>query len=313
MLTHAQIKHMAERFLAWKLPDDFSPDGGVVFVPDREAHPSAWPTGTNLLNYTQAYQMIWHLAEGLPSAAPEPEERAPIPDRSALGLHGDEEPERANPVIASLVRDAQEAGGDDAADDAALRIASYISAAERSRREQFAESAKSSLPPALARPNRTNWGLEGLTRAEVDDVLETARLIPLDPFGGFTAPDPKNYRTAAREVVEGFEVAAYREADRGDGSRYGYRYSGHWSTPNWRHPDVKIERLFTEAQLRAALDDVPARLEIKRLRQGIALLANRINTEGSAHAQAIRAVDQMVLDVNKAARDLLAPKQEDGK
>lgn len=44
------------RFLGWKLPEDFSPDNGVQFKP-----PSfGWPTGTNLLNAEQARQMFGH-------------------------------------------------------------------------------------------------------------------------------------------------------------------------------------------------------------------------------------------------------------
>jgi hypothetical protein len=28
-MTDAQIKHMTERFLGWKLPENFNPDGGI--------------------------------------------------------------------------------------------------------------------------------------------------------------------------------------------------------------------------------------------------------------------------------------------
>lgn len=52
--------------------------------------------------------------------------RALASGRPYLGPHGDEE-DRANPIIAALVRDAQDAGTDEAADDAALRIQSYVS------------------------------------------------------------------------------------------------------------------------------------------------------------------------------------------
>jgi hypothetical protein len=31
-MNDAQIKHMVDRFLAWKLPDNFSPDAGVGMV-----------------------------------------------------------------------------------------------------------------------------------------------------------------------------------------------------------------------------------------------------------------------------------------
>ena len=32
-MNEAQIKHMVERFLQWKLPEDFHPDAGVKFTP----------------------------------------------------------------------------------------------------------------------------------------------------------------------------------------------------------------------------------------------------------------------------------------
>lgn len=69
-MTEDQIKHMVTRFLAWPLPDNFSPDGGVSFDPvgnkgtahEYQHHPS----GTNLLDHTQAETMIRYLLDGLP-------------------------------------------------------------------------------------------------------------------------------------------------------------------------------------------------------------------------------------------------------
>ncbi len=60
-------------------------------------------------------------------------------------------------------------------------------------------------------------------------------------------------RDMSGETVLGMRVAAYRETHPEHGDKYGHRYSEHWSTPNWKHPDVKVERLFTEADVRAAL------------------------------------------------------------
>lgn len=69
-MTDEQIKHMAYRFLAWKLPADFHPDAGISFKPEfneHTAHPMRHePSGTNLLNHTQAEAMIRHLVEGIP-------------------------------------------------------------------------------------------------------------------------------------------------------------------------------------------------------------------------------------------------------
>lgn len=67
-LTDDQIKHMVGRFLAWHLPDDFNPDGGISYTPPAShgaAYPSR-PVGTNLLTATQSEAMVRHMVEGLP-------------------------------------------------------------------------------------------------------------------------------------------------------------------------------------------------------------------------------------------------------
>lgn len=68
-MVEEQIKVMVERFLMWKLPDDFQPDCGITFVPDYNvgtAYPSRHePTGTNLLDYKQAMAMVRHMLDGL--------------------------------------------------------------------------------------------------------------------------------------------------------------------------------------------------------------------------------------------------------
>lgn len=69
-MTSDQIKHMANRFLSWKLPADFNPDGGVSF--DQVANLGTEhqyyrePVGTNLLTATQAEAMVRHMIEGMP-------------------------------------------------------------------------------------------------------------------------------------------------------------------------------------------------------------------------------------------------------
>ena len=63
----SNIEHMVNRFLAWKLPADFSPDAGIGFKP---YHPQQtpdnpmWPTGTNLLTAEQARGMFEYVLEG---------------------------------------------------------------------------------------------------------------------------------------------------------------------------------------------------------------------------------------------------------
>lgn len=69
-MTEAQIRHMAEQFLRWKLPTNFRPDGGISF--ERNYNNGTVeggrhePVGTNLLDYTQAKAMVEHMLEGLP-------------------------------------------------------------------------------------------------------------------------------------------------------------------------------------------------------------------------------------------------------
>lgn len=70
-MTDEQIKHLVERFLAWPLPDDFAPDGGIVFQ-QQAMHINGQtitrkPVGTNLLNYSQAEAMVHHMLEDLPT------------------------------------------------------------------------------------------------------------------------------------------------------------------------------------------------------------------------------------------------------
>lgn len=57
-MTEEQIKSMVDRFLQWKLPEDFVPDGGISFKREFNEH-TAYPmkhepTGTNLLTAAQA-------------------------------------------------------------------------------------------------------------------------------------------------------------------------------------------------------------------------------------------------------------------
>jgi hypothetical protein len=63
------IEHMVNRFLSWKLPEDFAPDGGISFngvankgTKHEFVHE---PSGTNLFDYNQAYKMVENMIEGL--------------------------------------------------------------------------------------------------------------------------------------------------------------------------------------------------------------------------------------------------------
>lgn len=68
-MTEDQIKEMTQRFLCWKLPDNFSPDAGISFKAEfNEESPFPGrhrPVGTNLFDYSQAEAMIRYLVEGL--------------------------------------------------------------------------------------------------------------------------------------------------------------------------------------------------------------------------------------------------------
>jgi hypothetical protein len=63
---------MVERFLRWRLPENFNPDGGISFKPmfnEHTAHPmKAEPVGTNLFDFTQAEGMIRYMVEGMEPA-----------------------------------------------------------------------------------------------------------------------------------------------------------------------------------------------------------------------------------------------------
>ncbi len=59
-MTKPLIDTLVDRFLDWKLPQDFAPDGGIAFTPP--AHPSWFPTGTNLFHAGQAKAMLEHVA-----------------------------------------------------------------------------------------------------------------------------------------------------------------------------------------------------------------------------------------------------------
>lgn len=66
-MTDEQIKQMVSRFLAWRLPENFAPDGGISFKPvfnENTPHPmKAEPTGTNLFDWNQAEAMVRHMVE----------------------------------------------------------------------------------------------------------------------------------------------------------------------------------------------------------------------------------------------------------
>jgi len=70
-MTNKQIKYMVDRFLGWRLPENFSPDAGISFTPTFNGHMSSGPhkhnpSGTNLFDAQQAQAMVRYMIEGLP-------------------------------------------------------------------------------------------------------------------------------------------------------------------------------------------------------------------------------------------------------
>lgn len=65
------VKHMVDRFLGWRLPENFSPDAGISFKPTFNDHmpfgPQKYnPVGTNLFAADQAEAMVRYMIEGMP-------------------------------------------------------------------------------------------------------------------------------------------------------------------------------------------------------------------------------------------------------
>lgn len=69
-MTDAQIKYMVDRFLGWRLPENFNPDHGISFEPiGNKGTPHEYkrnPSGTNLFDASQADAMVRYMIEGLP-------------------------------------------------------------------------------------------------------------------------------------------------------------------------------------------------------------------------------------------------------
>lgn len=55
------VSHMVDRFIGWKFPDNFNPDGGIRFTPPTKW--GGWPTGTNMLDAVQAKEMFEYVTK----------------------------------------------------------------------------------------------------------------------------------------------------------------------------------------------------------------------------------------------------------
>ena len=82
-MSEDQIKHMVNRFLGWRLPENFNPDGGISFKKTFNEHmqfpQKHEPSGTNLFGYDEALIMVRHMLEGLPLAPSSDDAPLPAP------------------------------------------------------------------------------------------------------------------------------------------------------------------------------------------------------------------------------------------
>ena len=117
-MTDDQIKQMVDRFLCWKLPSNFTPDGGISFNPEFNVEWNAKqglppqrhePIGTNLFDASQAEEMVRHMAEGIGQhLAVRPIDSGTVPGGKALAVFqgGQMLPGQARCVVDVSVEDA---------------------------------------------------------------------------------------------------------------------------------------------------------------------------------------------------------------
>lgn len=77
-MTDDQIKYMVDRFLGWRLPENFTPDAGISFERTYNEH-TPWPmkhepVGTNLFDASQATEMVRYMVDGIPEPDRSPSE-----------------------------------------------------------------------------------------------------------------------------------------------------------------------------------------------------------------------------------------------
>jgi hypothetical protein len=106
------IAAMVDRFLGWRLPQDFSPDCGISFdgrKDDEWNKNKQWPIGTNLLSADQARAMFEYVLAAAP-AAPTAKEAGPgahhlTPENIAATIRDLREIESGTPVVPVQDRD----------------------------------------------------------------------------------------------------------------------------------------------------------------------------------------------------------------
>ena len=80
------IDKMVSRFLSWRLPKDFHPDGGMAFIPTkgRGYDSPHWPVGTNLLTAEQARKMFEHVTADEPAEGLQPHQQRVVTEKAGL-------------------------------------------------------------------------------------------------------------------------------------------------------------------------------------------------------------------------------------
>ncbi len=73
-MNDAIIKAAVNRFLIWKLPENFNPDAGISFSPSTcgMSYTNYWPIGTNLFTADQAEAMFRYCLEETEAAPTTP-------------------------------------------------------------------------------------------------------------------------------------------------------------------------------------------------------------------------------------------------
>lgn len=100
LMTSPNIKECVNRFLGWKLPDDFNPDCGIKFEKPYSDNQIYKPTGTNLFNAEQAKSMFEYVLAGATSEL----FQNPAPVTS---MQGDSEPktmfDKLNKILSGML------------------------------------------------------------------------------------------------------------------------------------------------------------------------------------------------------------------
>lgn len=206
-MNDVQIKYMAERFLRWRLPDDFHPDAGISFEPRYNVNnPYGWPegkhepVGTNLFTFTQAEAMVRHMVEGLP--AEQPSEWAAESRRLMDTALSVAKPVLGGPEGESILGYTLPSGLWLMLQANVRNLLSALSVSPKPERPAIAENAAATHRHVK---RGTEYVLIGFGKMQAERWGTNARLDTSDGGYGFVTVDPVDMR----------EVAIYRSVDDG--------------------------------------------------------------------------------------------------